>query len=456
MQQHPIPQNITGFEFKLIGDMTIKQFAYLAGFALVAYLTFASTLNSIIRFPLAFFFAFMGVALAFIPVEGRPLDRWITNFVRALFTPSQYIFHKRGGDALFQFSQTTIPQKASGTTDVVRIGSISQRKIPIVSNEALSDAFQTTPTYDKEEQEKLSTITQSFFEKPVITKAVSPPAGGPKPQFQPQPTIQIQVQPLSQPINAPYVAPIVPLVSHPLPNQDFEERLLKSEEKLEKEKAQLQEALEESKKKLSEEQASDTSQQVMEEALTVEKRLQEALSEKERLSQELTLLRQQLMKEPPPQTVVPSAQVVPAPSTQVHTIPPHFAKQAGIASLPQYPNIVSGIVKDAKGDILPNIIVEVKDQTDNPVRAFKTNKLGQFSASTSLANGHYTISLEDPKNTYQFEVIAIELTGGVFQPLEIMAKDLEIVKKQGERQQLHQALFGQNVKTQMLNVKTAS
>ena len=105
-------------------------------------------------------------------------------------------------------------------------------------------------------------------------------------------------------------------------------------------------------------------------------------------------------------------------------------------------DIVSGIVKDAHGDILPNIIVEVKDQTDNPVRAFKTNKLGQFSASTSLANGHYTIFLEDPKDTYQFEVIAIELTGSVFQPLEIMAKDVEVAKKQNERQQLHQALFG--------------
>ena len=186
----------------------------------------------------------------------------------------------------------------------------------------------------------------------------------------------------------------------------------------------------------------DVPQQVMQEALSVEKQLQEALSERERLSQELTLLRQQLTKTPPPQTVVASAQVSPQPSTQVHTIAPHFTRQAGIASLPQYPNIVSGIVKDAHGDILPNIIVEVKDQTDNPVRAFKTNKLGQFSASTSLANGHYTIFLEDPKDTYQFEVIAIELTGSVFQPLEIMAKDVEVAKKQNERQQLHQALFG--------------
>ena len=440
MQQHPIPQNITSFEFKLIGDMTIKQFAYLAGFAIVAYLTFASSLNPFIRFPLVFFFGFMGVALAFIPVEGRPLDRWITNFVRALFTPSQYIFHKRGGDALFQFSQTTISQKPSGTTDVVRIGSLSPRKASLVTNEALSNAFQTTATYDKEEQEKLSTITHSFFQEPVTTKAPAPQPAAP--------TIQIQVQSQPQPqlVNTSYAAPIVQLATQSLSNHGFEERLMKDEEKLEKEKAKLQEELDKSKEKLavSEQQVAegkDVPQQVMQEALSVEKQLQEALSERERLSQELTLLRQQLTKTPPPQTVVAST-MAPRQSTQVHTIAPHFTRQAGIASLPQYPNIVSGIVKDAHGDILPNIIVEVKDQTDNPVRAFKTNKLGQFSASTSLANGHYTIFLEDPKDTYQFEVIAIELTGSVFQPLEIMAKDVEVAKKQNERQQLHQALFG--------------
>ncbi|EKD47460.1 MAG: hypothetical protein ACD_66C00049G0001, partial [uncultured bacterium] len=28
MEQHPVPQNVTGFQFKLIGDITLKQFAY--------------------------------------------------------------------------------------------------------------------------------------------------------------------------------------------------------------------------------------------------------------------------------------------------------------------------------------------------------------------------------------------------------------------------------------------
>src|SRR3989344_3540499 len=103
MQQHPIPQNITGFEFKLIGDMTIKQFAYLAGAAILTYLTILSPAHPFIKFPLSVFFVLLGIGLAFIPVEGRPLDRWIRNFIRALFEPNQFIFHKQGGDpSIFQ------------------------------------------------------------------------------------------------------------------------------------------------------------------------------------------------------------------------------------------------------------------------------------------------------------------------------------------------------------------
>ena len=31
METHPVPQNISSYEFRLVGDMTLKQFLYLAG-----------------------------------------------------------------------------------------------------------------------------------------------------------------------------------------------------------------------------------------------------------------------------------------------------------------------------------------------------------------------------------------------------------------------------------------
>ena len=44
MDNHPIPQDVTGFQFRLIGDMTIKQFAYLAGGMILAWIFLASPL----------------------------------------------------------------------------------------------------------------------------------------------------------------------------------------------------------------------------------------------------------------------------------------------------------------------------------------------------------------------------------------------------------------------------
>jgi hypothetical protein len=166
------------------------------------------------------------------------------------------------------------------------------------------------------------------------------------------------------------------------------------------------------------------------------------MSEKEHLASRLSAIENKPVPPPLEKQVTPMAGHAPLQSEKVKIIPPQFAKAQGITTLASFPNIVSGMVKDDQGDLLPNIIVEVKDAAGNPVRAFKTNKLGQFSASTALANGKYTIELEDPQNTFTFDVIAIELTGALLEPLGIMAKNRDVVKKQGERAQLYQSLFG--------------
>jgi hypothetical protein len=71
MDNHPIPQDITGFEFKLIGDMTIKQFAYLAAGVVIAFVCYIFPLFTIIKIPLALCSAGVGAALAFLPLGGR-------------------------------------------------------------------------------------------------------------------------------------------------------------------------------------------------------------------------------------------------------------------------------------------------------------------------------------------------------------------------------------------------
>lgn len=96
MKQHPVPQNITSYKFRLVGDMTLKQFLELLGGVLVAYLFFASNLIFFIKWPLVIFSAFSGVALAFFPIEERPLDEWAINFIKSIYSPTRYIWKKTG------------------------------------------------------------------------------------------------------------------------------------------------------------------------------------------------------------------------------------------------------------------------------------------------------------------------------------------------------------------------
>lgn len=233
--RHPIPQNVTQFQFKLIGDMTIKQFAYLAGNLIAATFFWLLPFPLFIKFPFTFLFAFLGVALAFIPYQGRPLDKWIINFFRAVFSPSQYAFH--------------LPKKSP---------------LP------------------------------------------------PQPQPVPQPIPQVQPQPIPQP------------------------------------------------------------------------------------------------------TPQPTPQTVPLPKPVIIKTPAKI-----LPSAPQVSNLISGIVLDYKGSILPNILVEVKDHEGNLVRAFKTNKLGQFMAATQLSDGIYSISFEDPQNKFQFSPVSVVLKDNIIQPIEV-------------------------------------
>jgi len=91
--QHPVPQNIMDVEFKLIGDLTMRQFAYLMVFGLTAYLSYLLVIG-IFKWPTVFALILLGLGLAFVPVEERGLDEWIVNFVKAINSSTQRVWKK--------------------------------------------------------------------------------------------------------------------------------------------------------------------------------------------------------------------------------------------------------------------------------------------------------------------------------------------------------------------------
>src|SRR3989344_4761591 len=94
MEQHPVPRQITTFEFKLIGFMTLKQFIYLVIFLPIAYVVLSVFPIPILNILLAFLVGFTGIALAFIPINDRPLDVYIKNFIKRIIYPTQYYYQK--------------------------------------------------------------------------------------------------------------------------------------------------------------------------------------------------------------------------------------------------------------------------------------------------------------------------------------------------------------------------
>ena len=99
MEQHPIPQQISSYEFKLVGDMTLKQFLKATVGIVLAILIKNTNLIALIKWPLMFVVAGLGLALAFLPLEDRPLDNWIISFIKSIYAPTIFIYNKKNDNS---------------------------------------------------------------------------------------------------------------------------------------------------------------------------------------------------------------------------------------------------------------------------------------------------------------------------------------------------------------------
>jgi len=100
-QGHPIPRQITTFEFKLIGFLTLRQFIYLVIFIPVGYLTFVLFPIPFLNILFGIVIAAIGPALAFVPINDRPLEIWIKNLIKRLASPTQYFYKKENPPLYF-------------------------------------------------------------------------------------------------------------------------------------------------------------------------------------------------------------------------------------------------------------------------------------------------------------------------------------------------------------------
>lgn len=319
MEQHPVPQHISSYQFRLVGDMTVKQFGMLASGCITGLIIYASPLNVAIKWPLIIASIFLGFALAFLPVQERPLDQWITAFIKAIFSPTQFVWKKKLKEPeIF---------KATPRRRVVR-----QAPAPPPDKDQLSEYLATLPT---EARNLLDQQEEDFVKKAVnmfqLTKT---------PSITPQPTVTPPWPRITQPTSSP--------VFKTRPSRQTEPRI--------------------------------------------------AVPPKKR------------------KVILPEEKSVPKKTT----VEAKFGLELPFPEPPTQPNTLVGMVLNEESKIIEGAIIEIRDKKDIPVRALKTNKLGQFRSVTPLDNGEYEMEIE--KENHQFDIQKINLTGEIVKPLEIHAK----------------------------------
>ncbi len=404
MENHPIPQDVTGFQFKLIGNMTIKQFAYVAAGGVAAALTWYAPVFIIFKLLLVPLFAGGGLLVAFIPVEGRPIDVIISHFFTAIFAPNQYLYRKMGRQyAIFTISPQGIP-----VTQMQQHVSEEEAEQKAESLHLLltSTHVKAKNKLDVKENEYLTSLSRiAAGQSPVIVSMQSEVA---------EKEEKLATPPEDEPEEAPQID-------------------TKQAEELEKEESLLKQELEQAKiREQMQAQAHQDTTEAHAKSTTLEQELTQIMAQKEQLEQELLRLKRQLDSRDAkpayqPQTMQQNDE------PHVRRVPATMAKSVGLPNIPDVPNVLMGIVKDPRGNVLPNILVEVKDREGNPVRAFKTNPLGQFSAATAMNNGIYTIAFEDPKKNQSFDEVELVVNGSILLPIEVISHDA--------REELRKALF---------------
>lgn len=344
MKQHPVPQHISSYEFKLVGDMTLKQFFQLAGGVVVSLIIYATPLPGIIKWPLILFFSLIGVGLAFLPIQERPLSTWFFAFMKAVYSPTEYVYIQNGAEAVF----------APGS-------SLGQPTAAVQPQP--SGVFESFEQAEKGFMQRVATLFQTT---------------GPAKQVgaNSQPTVVVPETPAS-----PQRERGEPSTQDTNPTKTFPQVVMKVEEETE---SSATPAKIEPIQNQPQEQASSAPQQVV--------------------------------YTPPVTPAFPPVQATPPPTQTVQPVAPVSTTLLP----PEKPNTLVGQVLDAAGNGLDSAILEIRDKYQTPVRALRTNKLGNFITVTPLYNAEFEIITE--KEGLEFEPVKFKAEGGIIEPITIKAK----------------------------------
>lgn len=399
MKEHPIPQDITGYRFHIVGSMTLKQFGEVLIGVIISFIIYQTNLYFIIKWPLIILFFGGGLLSAFVPIEERPISHWLATFFSIIYKPTQF-FWKRTQNIPEPFLYKGDEQNLIQVQEVDLTPARRQR-----IKEFLNSTSATTPLPEDltaQEQQQIMSVLDLFQESPVPQGTINPT------QFQ-KPDLKVRVR--SMRIDTPeYTETLTEVQSDnttidnslaQLTQEDFNQVLPSPD-------ASTGIQTDEAKKDV----FLNTSQVAQNIEIPEQDSVQIAPTIAEAKEQEVI---QAAPAEPEERSYIASQE---APQQNMTaTTAATFNASLPFPEKPTSPNKLVGMVLSANQELIPEAIVEISSEAGHVVRAVKTNALGQFFITTPLKPGKYILSVE--KQGFNFQPLSIELKNNIVEPLEI-------------------------------------
>lgn len=386
MREHALPQDVTGYRFHIIGNMTLKQFAEVAAGVVVGFFIYQTNLYPVIKWPAILIAAGIGGFAAFVPFEERPFDHWITAFFSALYRPTQF-YWKRSS----KIPEPFLYKNDSATRQVVADVDLTPARRQRVKDylHSVNDFSNQVDAFDQLDQQKVAAV-MDFFTNPQYAQDLLK-VGNTSSR---QPKINLEFQPDLTDVDLSE-NPDLKLSVVSVSNTDIMgvPNITLAQDQLDQTESAAPATQPSAAKVVVPQTQAPVVDHSEEEAI---------LSSSPALPNDpQSYLENSSMNG---QFVAPTAQVL-------------QNAQLPFPEKPTEPNKVVGMVLDQNSTPLPGVIVEILTADGFSARAVKTNLLGQFFINTPLKNGSYTVVVE--KEGLEFAPKQLIVNGTILDPIEV-------------------------------------
>lgn len=473
-KQHAVPQNIMDVEFKLIGDLTMRQFVYLLVFLGFAYFVFTLNFSIVFRLPIAILSGLAGLAFAFMPLEDRGLDEWVINFFNAIYRENQMVWRKEPTPpSAFVYQNISMVRQELITLAPTASRRKLERYLEEQEQHDETDPFeQLEQSYiqkvqdaymDFEPQQPETTVTtietpmQETSEVPTDqTQKESDKETGEEKQEKPKPKVVKKPEPRAPRIQLPREVPLDVITPDRHSGRKFTnllpdegsitlpirgETVIETTQEEKDETVSVNEKAEQLRKFISQIESDKSVQKKRVAQSEGSKLIEELKREKDELETKIERLEQELEQIKNPEekqrkqnhirTLIDKKEETSTNIDKLENKIPTLGRPQEIEDeeqIPEYlepeqPNTIAGVIKDLRGKRVPEILIVIKNNKEEPVRAIKTNSLGEFSITNPLTDGKYQMEIDVNNLTgFNFDIIDFVAEGKIIPAMEIKGK----------------------------------